>query len=106
MKRLLLLVALSGSSVRLLSAANIPIVIVGVTETQIVVRYTATSSAFCSVTAVTAANNGGMNTGETTVHDLDPALFTNADRDLSRTYADGFRWPLQTIGLTRTVTIG
>jgi hypothetical protein len=95
---------LALSSLGLLQAANIPLDVKGTTQTQIVISYVATSPAYCSIVAV--ERNGGMNAGETTVHDLDPVLFTNADRDLLRTYVNGFRWPTIVSGLTRIVTIG
>lgn len=80
-------------------AANIPITIVGTTETQIAISYTPTSSAACTITAVD--NNGGP-----VVADLDPSKFANAATDLSRTAANGFRWPMLTNGSNRTVFIG
>src|ERR1700686_4155000 len=69
-----------------LRAGTIPVTVAGSTQTQIAVNYTATSTAACTVT-VTDQNNGP------TVNDLDPAKFTGANQDLSRTVANGFRWP-------------
>ena len=82
-----------------LNAANIPITIVGTTQTQIIINYNATTSAACTLTAVD--NNNGP-----TVVDVSSSLFTNANQDLSRTVANGFRWPTSALGLNRTVTIG
>src|SRR5437588_7161595 len=64
----------------------IPVTVAGSTQTQFMVRYTATSPAPCTITA-TDQNNGPI------VNDLDPAKFTGANQDLSRTVANGFRWP-------------
>ena len=80
-------------------SANIPITVAGSTETQIAIRYTATSSAACTVTA-TDNNNGPV------VADLDPSKFANASSDLGRTVANGFRWPTIPINMSRTVYIG
>src|SRR5258707_15688980 len=75
-----------------LQAATIPVT-AAATETQIMVNYTATSNAPCTVTA-TDQNNGPA------VNDLDPAKFTGANQDLSRTGANGFRWPTLCGGLS------
>ena len=80
-------------------AADIPIKIVGSTETQILINYTATSSAACTVSA--EDNNNGP-----TVNDLDPSKFPNANSDLARTVANGFRWPTLVNGMNRTVFLG
>src|SRR6266404_4733426 len=89
-------------------ADTIPVTVAGSTQTQFMVRYTATSSAPCTITA-TDQNNGP------TVNDLDPLKFTGANQDLSRTVANGFRWPslcgalacsAENTDLHRTVFIG
>src|SRR5437588_5678660 len=86
----------------------IPVTVAGSTQTQFMVRYTATSTAPCTITA-TDQNNGP------TVNDLDPLKFTGANQDLSRTVANGFRWPslcgalacsTENTDLHRTVFIG
>jgi hypothetical protein len=69
-----------------LHADTIPVTVAGSTETQIEVNYTATSTAACTI-AATDQNNGPA------VNDLDPAKFPGANQDLSRTVANGFRWP-------------
>src|SRR6266852_2153133 len=80
-----------------LRAATIPVTVAGSTETQIAVNYTATSNGPCTVTA-TDQNNGP------TVNDLDPAKFTGANQDLSRTVANGFRWPALCGGIACSAT--
>jgi hypothetical protein len=80
-------------------AANIPITVVGSTETQIVISYVPTSSASCTIVA-TDNNNGPV------VADLDGTKFANASNDLARTVANGFRWPTLVKGSSRTVFIG
>src|SRR5579872_23975 len=55
-----------------LRAANIPISLAGATQTQIVIRYTPTSTGSCSI-AVTD-NNGGTNPPL----DIDATLFPNS----------------------------
>src|SRR5208283_3083665 len=80
-------------------AADIPIGIAGSTETQIVINYTATSSAACAVSA--ADNNNGPS-----VNDLDASKFPNSNSDLARTAANAFRWPTLINGLNRTVFLG
>jgi hypothetical protein len=80
-------------------AADIPIRIAGSTETQIVINYTATSSAACAISA-TDNNNGPS------VNDLDPTKFPNSNSDLARTAANGFRWPTLVNGLNRKVFLG
>ena len=88
-----------------LQAANIPITVVGATETQIVVNYTATTDSACAITAVD--NNNGP-----AVNDVDATKFTGANYDISdgvvqgRTSTNGFRWPTITLGRNRTVVIG
>lgn len=69
------------------------------TQTQIAVSYTATSGSACTVAATDL--NGGPD-----VSDVNPAKFTNANLDLSRTVANGFRWPTLVSGLNRIVFIG
>jgi hypothetical protein len=80
-------------------AANIPIRVLGTTQTQVQIQYTAPSASACTVTAVD--QNGGPS-----VYDLDASLFTGADQDLSRTTANSFRWPTLVNGFQRTVFIG
>ncbi len=80
-------------------AADIPILIAGSTETQIVINYTATSSAACTISA-TDNNNGPS------VNDLDPTKFPHSNSDLGRTAANGFRWPTLVNGLNRKVFLG
>src|SRR5438132_1375792 len=80
-------------------AANVPITVAGSTQTQIVIKYTATTSGSCTITAID--NNDGP-----TVNDLDVSKFANANTDLGRTTADGFRWPSIVSGLNRTVFVG
>ncbi len=82
-----------------LFAANIHITVNGATETQIAINYTATSGAPCTISAVD--NNNGPS-----VNDVDPTKFPGANIDLSRTVANGFRWPTIANGLNRTVFIG
>ena len=80
------------------SSAPIAVSVVGSTQTQIVIQYTAPSSAACTVSA-TDNNNGP------TVQDLNASLFTNANQDLSRTVAGGFFWPTLVSGLRRTQSV-
>lgn len=89
-------------------AATITVTPLGGTATQIVVSYTATTAAACTLTAVD--ENGGP-----TVNDVDATKFANSNLDLSRTVANGYRWPTLCDGLPcsasntgrhRTVTIG
>ena len=79
-------------------AANIPITVVGSTQTQIVVSYAATGA--CTVTVTD--NNGGTNPPR----DLDASIFPHADSDLERTAANGFRWPTIANATSRTVFLG
>lgn len=79
-------------------SANIPMTVVGSTQTQIVVSYAATGA--CTITATD--NNGGTNPPR----DLDTSIFPHADSDLDRTAANGFRWPTIVNGSTRTVFLG
>src|ERR1051326_3461398 len=91
------IVLLTASSV--LWAGNIPIRVTGSTQTQIIIKYTATSTDACTITAVD--NNGGPS-----VHDVDAAIFANANLDLGRTPANGFRWPTMVNNMDRTVFVG
>src|SRR5260370_40175313 len=81
-----------------LFASDIPINILGSTQTQIVINYTATTQAPCTVSAIDQ-------TGPP-VNDLNPKIFPSADQDLNRTAANRFRWPTIVNGLARTVIIG
>lgn len=68
--------------------ANIPITIVGATETQIVISYTATTTGSCTLTAT------DQSVEHPTVIDLDTSKRgSNANIDINRTVANGFRWP-------------
>ncbi len=80
-----------------LRADTIPVTVAGSTQTQIAVNYTATSPAACAITAI------DQNKGPT-VNDLDPAKFTGANQDLSRTVVNGFRWPALCGGLACSAT--
>ena len=83
-------------------AANIPLTVVGSTETQIIVNYTAPSAAACTIVATD--NNGGP-----AVADVDASKFSGANSDLGRTAANGFRWPTliaEANSLNRTLFIG
>ena len=83
-------------------ADQVQVTSVTATQTQIVVTYTATSAAPCTISVTD--NNGGINPPR----DVDPALFPNANSDLGRSAANGFRWPtlIGSDGVTRTVVIG
>ena len=86
----------------ILRASPLVINSVAATQTQIVINYTAPSTASCTVTV--SDLNGGVNPP----HDVDPTLFPNSNTDLARTTAKGFRWPTieSADGLTRTLVIG
>ena len=76
----------------------------GATETQIILDYTATSSAACTIVP-TDLGFGAMGPSNV-LFDFDPAIFTNANLDLSRTYTNGFRWPTIVTGNHRKVFLG
>ena len=79
-------------------AGNIPIMWKA-TATQIAITYRPTTSGSCTITA-TDNHNGPV------IADLDASKFTGASIDLSRTVANGFRWPTLTNDAGRTVFIG
>lgn len=82
-----------------LNAATIPISVPIQTQTQVAIKYTATTAGSCTITAVD--NNSGP-----VVADVDATKFANANLDLSRTVVNGFKFPTLISGLTRTVFIG
>lgn len=88
MKYLIFFIATS-----LFAVTNIPITIIGVTNTQAIIQYTAPDTNPCTVTAAP------VNTALLPeVYDLDSALFTNADQDNKTGDIAS--------GLQRTVVIG
>lgn len=68
-------------------AANIAITQIGATQTEIAIGYTATTTAPCTLTAT------DQSTQPIPVADLDATKQTNANQDISRTYANGFISP-------------
>ena len=86
----------------LLQAGDVPITSITASETQIVIQYVATSFMPCTISVTDEGS------GTNPPRDLDPTLFPNANIDLYRTTASGFRWPtiVNNDGLTRTVVLG
>src|SRR5437870_8562319 len=71
----------------LLQAGDVPIMSITASETQIVIQYVATSFLPCTISVTDEGS------GTNPPRDVDPTLFPNANIDLYRTTASGFRWP-------------
>src|SRR5260370_34979358 len=78
-----------------LFASDISINILGFTQTQIVINYTATTQAPCTVSAIDQTGPA--------VNYLNPKIFPSADQDLNRTAANRFGWPTLVHRLARTL---